>query len=99
MAFFQDRGNLEGFNAKMSNALDMATSWGYAKSRFGFDPPGFDYESLTALSGAKYVKPAAKGPRIAAEGEDFVEELDENTIFSFTINFNIKFLNGSFFSS
>lgn len=93
IAFFEDRGNLDGFDGKMSTALDLATSWGYASSRFGFDPPRLDYESLARLSGVKFERPTKDEGRFSdAEGfEDFGnEELDENTIVSFTINFDVN---------
>lgn len=91
--FFEDQGNLEGFEGKMKSALDMATSWGYASSRVGFDPPRFDYGSLANIAGMKYEKPTATAQRFAdAEGfENFGnEELDENTIVSFTIDFKVN---------
>lgn len=93
ISFFEDRGNLDGFQAKMSAALDLATGWGYASSRFGFDPPRLDYSALSRLSGVKYVKPKSDGGRFQdAEGfENFGnEELDDSTIVSFTINFDVN---------
>ena len=33
IAFFEQSGNLSGFERKMSDALDLATSWGYARTR------------------------------------------------------------------
>ena len=90
LAFFRDKGNLAGFGPKMTEALDLATKWGYATKRMGFDPPDFDYKSLAALSGVKYVEPKA-GERFNnnAESADMFlgENLDSNTIVSFTINF------------
>lgn len=90
IAFFQDRGNLSGFDGKMSAALDMATSWGYAQKRLGFDPNAFDYREIAKLAGIEYVEPS-KQERFApsAESSDtfFGENLDANTIVSFTISF------------
>ena len=86
IAFFEQSGNLNGFNPKMTAALDLATKWGYAKSRRGFDPPGFDYQKLAGLAGVAYQK-----PETIVEGEGLTEflddDLDEGTIVSFTISF------------
>ncbi len=51
IAFFRDSGNLSGFENKMSEALDLATGWGYAKNRFGFDPNDFDYKKIAERAG------------------------------------------------
>ncbi len=92
VAFFEDRGNLNGFQRKTSAALDLATGWGYAKARFGFDPPGFDYVSLAKLSGAKYTRPTTGESRFSGEGDTFLESdaLDDRTIVSFTIHFGLN---------
>lgn len=89
ISFFEDQGNASGFLPKMAAALDLAKSWGYADSdKYGFDPPSFEYKSLAALSGAKYQTPTQKSGVIAEGFEDFGnEELDDNTIVSFTIYF------------
>jgi len=89
IAFFEDKGNLNGFAAKTKAALDMAVSWGYAAARNGFDPPNLDYRKIAALSGLKYEAPAPAGGRIAAEAIDIFPDtaLDDRTIVSFTINF------------
>ena len=89
-AFFEDRGNLTGFEPMMAKSLDLATGWGYASSRFGFDPPGLDLLKIAKLAGLEYVRPKAGGGRFSSEGiEDFPDSasLDERTIVSFTINF------------
>ena len=57
IAFFEQTGNLNGFEAKTKSSLDLAVSWGYARSRNGFDPPGFDYKKLAELAGVPYVVP------------------------------------------
>lgn len=90
IAFFKDAGNLNGFDAKLTKALDLATSWGYADQRFGFDSAGFDYRSLATLARVEYVEPRREGGRIAEVQnlDDFdLGNLDPNTIVSFTINF------------
>lgn len=90
IAFFRDKGNLAGFSQKTTEALDLATKWGYASTRMGFDPPDFEYQKLAALSGVKYVEPKVI-ERFSAEAESadmfLGENLDSNTIVSFTINF------------
>ena len=88
IAFFEDKGNLNGFSPKMKAALDMAQSWGYAKARAGFAPPPFDYKQIAKLAGVKYEAPTGTTSRIA-ESFDFspTAELDDQTIVSFDINF------------
>lgn len=88
VAFFEDQGNLNGFEPKMSKALDLATGWGYADNRFGFEPARLDYRDTAKIAGLKYVNPGSTGGRIA-ETYDFDpdDELDDKTIVSFTINF------------
>jgi len=90
IAFFNDKGNLNGFDAKVKSALDMATSWGYATQRLGFEPPGFDYQEIAKLAGVTYVEPQmTERFADAAESMDqfFGANLDSNTIVSFTISF------------
>ena len=86
VAFFEQGGNLSGFDAKLKSALDLATGWGYADSRFGFDPSGLDYRTIAKSAGVEYAAPAKI---VEAEGgmQFFGDDLDEGTIASFTINF------------
>ncbi len=88
IAFFNDPGNLSGFDPVMKKTLDMATEWGYAGGRFGFEPAPFDYKKLAGLAGIKYAAPTAQSGRIA-ETLDFSPEaeMDDKTIVSFTITF------------
>ncbi len=90
-AFFRDAGNLSGFEPSMKKALDLAQEWGYAAGRFGFEPAPFDYVKVAGLAGLKYEAPAARTGRIA-ESLDFSpeSELDDKTIVSFTINFDVN---------
>ena len=93
VAFFEDTGNLDGFNGKMKTALDLAENWGYAATRSSFSPPNLDYESLARQAGINYVAPKKDRARFeGAEGFENIEgaELDENTIVSFTINFEMN---------
>ncbi len=89
IAFFNDPRNLSGFDAKLKEALDLATSWGYADRRLGFDPAGWDYREIAKIAGIEYVEPKSVGRIDSAEIADFgdMEVLDENTIVSFTISF------------
>ncbi len=86
VAFFEQSGNLSGFNSKMTAALDLATKWGYAKTRKGFDPPQWNYQELAKAAGVEYVV-----PKRIVEGEGLMEfpddNLDTDTIVSFTISF------------
>lgn len=89
MAFFEDRGNLNGFEAKMKSALDLATGWGYAKFRSGFEPPRFDYQKVAKLANLEYVRPQSQGAIEVGDASLFPDQdgLDERTIVSFTIKF------------
>jgi len=86
IAFFEQKGNLSGFDPKLTAALDLATSWGYAKTRNGFDPSGLDYQKIAGLAGVEYKRPTAV---IEGEGVDMFPDdvLDDSTIVSFTIAF------------
>jgi outer membrane protein OmpA-like peptidoglycan-associated protein len=88
ISFFEDKGNLSGFEPKMKAALDLATSWGYAKNRYGFAQPGLDYKKIAELAGIKYEAPKMTG-RVVAEGTNLFpdSQLDERTILSFVIQF------------
>lgn len=89
IAFFEDKGNLSGFESKQRAALDLAVSQGYAKQRAGFFAPGFDYNKIIKLGNLKQVSGSGEG-RILAETVDDFPDLakgDENTIVAFTISF------------
>lgn len=89
ISFFKDKGNLNGFEAKLKTALDLAVGQGYAKVRSGFTPAELDYRGLAKLAGVEYVEPSKTG-RIDAEAVNLFPDsagLDERTILSFTINF------------
>ncbi len=89
MAFFQDRGNLSGFEPKMAAALDLAVGWGYAGFRSGFDPPGWDYRKVAQKAEIEYQDLKQQGGVEVGEGGVFPgsEVLDDRTIVSFTIKF------------
>ena len=89
ISFFQGKGNLNGFDAKLKTALDLAVGQGYAKVRSGFTPAPFDYRNIARLAGIKYVEPTATVGRIDAEATDIFpdSDLDDRTLVSFTINF------------
>lgn len=92
ISFYEDAGNLNGFEKKMDAALDLASSWGYAGGRYGFAPPGFDYQSLGRISGINVAASSGgnKFEGVELGNIDGNEALDENTIVSFTINFNVN---------
>jgi ABC-type nitrate/sulfonate/bicarbonate transport system substrate-binding protein len=90
IAFFNDKGNLSGFDAKMSETLDLATSWGYASVRNGFDPATWDYKKIAKDAGIQYVEPTKTerfDPSAEATDTFLGDNLDANTIVSFTISF------------
>jgi outer membrane protein OmpA-like peptidoglycan-associated protein len=88
ISFFEDAGNLTGYERQAKRVLDMATEWGYASTRSGFAPPKLDYAHVAELAGIKYEAPQ-KVNRIAAEGVNaFPDSGDEEPpIYSFSINF------------
>ena len=88
--FFRTEGNLVGFDAKLSDALDMATAWGYATVRNGFEPAPFDYREIARKAGVEYAEPERRERVSEGEAEVFtsLEELDANTILEFTIHFD-----------
>ncbi|MBN2021496.1 MAG: hypothetical protein JW809_01765 [Pirellulales bacterium] len=91
ISFFLDKGNQNGFEAKLKATLDLAVGQGYARVRSGFVPAGFDYRKLAALPGIqlKYEEPSAAGASIDAEAIEVFpgQELDDRTIVSFTVKF------------
>ncbi len=89
VSFFEDKGNLSGFERKMKSSVDMAVSWGYAKNRGSMYTSGLDYQSIAKLAGLKYTAPHANTGRFIAESTDVFpdSELDARTIFSFVIYF------------
>ena len=88
--FFRTEGNLVGFDAKLTDALDMATAWGYAEQRNGFEPSPFDYRTIAKKAGVEYAEPEQRERIVGGEAEVFgdLAELDANTILEFTINFD-----------
>lgn len=91
IAFFEDQGNLSGFEPKMKAALDFAVAWGYAKTRCGFAPAGLDYNRIATLAGVTYEAPKLAA-RVKAEALDVFPDsnLDEKTLYSFTVYFGMN---------
>jgi ABC-type nitrate/sulfonate/bicarbonate transport system substrate-binding protein len=90
VSFFTDKGNLAGFDKKQQAVLDLAVGQGYAKVRSGFFGPDFDYQKLAKTGGLKAVASSSAGGRFTdAESVDMFagDELDENTLYQFTIGF------------
>lgn len=90
IAFFRQKSNASGFEETMTRAIDLATTWKYAGVRAGFEPNDFDYKDIAKIAGIEYVEPKAV-ERFAPTGEAtdlfLGENLDANTIVSFSINF------------
>ncbi len=89
ISFFKDKKNLNGFDSKLKNSLDLAVGWGYAANRTGFDPPAFDYKKISEIAGIKYAEPEGTRERISAESVELFPDsnLDDRTIVSFTVSF------------
>ena len=90
IAFFKQKSNASGFEEVMSRSINLATQWKYAKARSGFEPNDFDYKKLAELGGVPYVEPTnvERFNSSAESAEMFLgENLDANTIVSFSINF------------
>ena len=96
MAFFNDSTNVvtgfEGFN---KNGLDMAINWGFARKRHNLIRSSLDFKSptftnlLTTTVMTPIQRKRFKEESVRAEIETFSEEdiLDDNTLISFTIQF------------
>lgn len=91
ISFFQDPGNPNNFDNKLSESLDLATNWGYGKSRKGFDPSNFNYEEIAKIADVPFKKPTRKerftSPDAESTDQYFGDNLDQNTIVSFSIAF------------
>ena len=87
--FFTQSGNTVGFKAKQKAALRLAKTRGYANVEQGFHPPSFDYGKIATLGSLTYTKSKGKERAVAETVDQFPdEELDENTLLSFTISFD-----------
>lgn len=87
MEFFDDAGNPNGFIAKQKVALDVANTLGVATGRYGFERTSSDWQKIAQLAGLPYALPSFTGGRIQGEIEHFTDDLDKNTILTFTIKF------------
>jgi hypothetical protein len=86
-SFFNDSNNLNGFEVKQKSALDLAVRLGYTKEKFGFGKADWDYKKMSSDVGVAYVSPVFATGRIKAEVTDFSKDLEDDTILSFTIQF------------
>lgn len=88
ISFFEDKGNLNGYEAKAKTATDLSVEWGYASNRFGFIPAKLDYVKIAGLAGLKYEAPKLVNS-IDGEAVNLFPDsnLDERTILTFSINF------------
>jgi len=90
ISFFEDKGNLSGYEPSAKGAIDLAVDWGYASNRAGFAAAGFDYQKIATLAGIKYEAPVGVAKRIDAEAVGIFpnQNLDDRTLLQFTINFD-----------
>lgn len=93
VAFFTEKGNLHGFEAFQTSALELAVTRGYAGVRAGLIPSGLDYSSPVFLNYLAKTK-VVREDRFRAEAVlKEIEELsaggglDDRTIVAFTIGF------------
>jgi hypothetical protein len=87
--FFNDKGNLNSFDAKLKSGLDLSITLGAAKERFGYTSASFDWQKIAGMAGLTYEAPKFTGGSFKAEGIDVFpnQNLDERTLVSFAINF------------
>lgn len=85
--FFGDPNNLVGFEAKQTAGLDLAVALGYSTQKMGFEKPNWDYKKISQAVGVSYVEPVYASGRIKAEVTDFGMDLEDDTILTFSINF------------
>ncbi|KPJ86121.1 hypothetical protein AMJ57_00535 [Parcubacteria bacterium SG8_24] len=93
VSFFTDSSNLRGFDAFKKSSLQMAVDWGFARSKGDLKATGIDWNS-SAYTGYLAHVGAARSQKFRPEAvQSEIEELssggvlDDNTIYSFTINF------------
>lgn len=85
VAFFQQKGNLSGFEPKQKAVLDLAVEQGWARVRAGFFSPDFDADRLIKLGGLTKTKGSSTG---GGELTEFPKDPnDPRTIYYFTISF------------
>jgi outer membrane protein OmpA-like peptidoglycan-associated protein len=93
VVFFTEKGNLSGFEPFQKSALDLAVGQGYAKERMALFPSGLDYNSpafknyLTKTDLNRQERFRAEAVRNEIELLTSGGTLSENTILSFTLNF------------
>ncbi len=93
LKFFRDANNPSGFEAFQKSALDLAQTRGYAKVRAGLSPNTLNWDSpaftqyLTKLDSSKQERFRAEAVLGEIEALNAGGQLDENTIYEFSINF------------
>lgn len=89
ISFFKDSGNLSNFEKSSQQSIDLSFAWSYSTKKTKILPCDLDYKSIAKLAGINYVEPVIE-KRIVAETTDLFPDsnLDNNTIYTFTINFD-----------
>ncbi|MDD2716892.1 MAG: ABC transporter substrate-binding protein [Candidatus Wallbacteria bacterium] len=96
VVFFTEKNNLNGFDAFHEKSLNLALKLGYARTKSGFFPSGLDYDSKIFKENLSTIKTAAELTNREKFNAEAVEKqvlalnegtLDENTLLTFTINF------------
>lgn len=91
--FFREPNNPSGFEEFQTSALDLAQTRGYAKVRAGLIPNTLNWDSatftqyLTKLDATKQDRFRAEAVIGEIEALNAGGQLDENTIYEFSINF------------
>ena len=101
LAFFSEKGNLQGFETFNQGAIEFAMSNGYIRQKITFLPSPFDfsdkvfqslkgYVNLSTLGQARSSNKKFNAEALRGEIEAFAsgEGLDDKTLVSFTINFS-----------
>jgi outer membrane protein OmpA-like peptidoglycan-associated protein len=91
--FFTDKTAPDGFEQKGKSAIDLAVGQGYAAIRAGLMPHDLDYQKIASLGGLTITQAAtgAAGRFQAESVETFpTDALDDKTILSFTIGFDVN---------
>lgn len=87
--YFNDPGNLNGFNAKQMSGIDIAKQLKYSDKTNIYSKSDFDYKKIAQMAGIQYEEPKIQS-KVQAESINInIDEIggDNNVLISFAINF------------